>query len=109
MGIYIKGLEVPKDCQYCPCCKWKRNGDGILGCRVKNNYFTEMELCHGEKPSWCPLTEVPEPHGRLIDADALVEMAYKEETNGVTFCVDSAEELEILFDDNAPIVIKGSE
>lgn len=46
------------------------------------------------------------PHGRLVDADALVEMAYKEETDGVTFCVDSAEELEILFDDNAPTVIE---
>ena len=25
------------------------------------------------RPDWCPLIEVPEPHGRLIDADALTK------------------------------------
>ena len=25
----------------------------------------------GTKPDWCPLVEIPTPHGRLIDADAL--------------------------------------
>jgi hypothetical protein len=24
-------------------------------------------------PDWCPLVEVPEPHGRLIDADATMK------------------------------------
>lgn len=25
------------------------------------------------RPDWCPLIEVPEPHGRLIDADAVFD------------------------------------
>jgi hypothetical protein len=25
------------------------------------------------KPLWCPLVEVPTPHGRLIDADEIVK------------------------------------
>lgn len=29
-----------------------------------------------ERPSWCPLIEIP-PHGRLIDADALVDELIK--------------------------------
>jgi hypothetical protein len=24
-----------------------------------------------ERPDWCPLVEIPTPHGRLIDADKL--------------------------------------
>lgn len=84
MAIYIKGMEMPKDCQYCPCCKWKHNGDGILGCLAKNNYFTEMELCHEGKPSWCPLTEIPEPHGRLIDADEVGWAKYNPDAGYLT-------------------------
>ena len=97
MAIYIKGVKMPKDCQYCPCCKWKHNGDGILGCLAKNYYFTEMELCHEGKPSWCPLTEIHEPHGRLIDADV-----YKRQ-----FQFWSEYDDECL--DKTPTVIEGSE
>ena len=56
MDILIKGMEMPKNCGWCPL-------------RASCVHRIYMEC----RPEYCPLIEVPEPHGRLIDADALVE------------------------------------
>jgi len=56
MGVLIEGMEMQKNCGWCP----------LRGSCVHRIY---MEC----RPEDCPLVEVPEPHGRLIDADALVE------------------------------------
>ena len=51
MGVYIKGMNMPRDCYNCKI--WS--------------------LCWDEKPLYnmiksnCPLVEVKTPHGRLID------------------------------------------
>lgn len=60
MGIYINGMEMPKDCDSC------RIRD-IIGCEL----WKPMGV--NEIHPYCPLTEIPEPHGRLIDADALAD------------------------------------
>ena len=54
MSILIEGMEMPKNCGIC-CFK-----DGC-----------EFSVPLTERPSDCPLIEIP-PHGRLIDADALM-------------------------------------
>lgn len=55
MSVLIKGMEMPKNCGLC----FLRVGKCSRRIYMKN------------RPSDCPLIEVPEPHGRLIDADAL--------------------------------------
>ena len=63
MGVYID-MEMPKDCIVCPF--------GWNGCNNQHDF-----VYMGSRPDNCPLIEVPEPHGRLIDADALeYEEAY---------------------------------
>ena len=67
MGVYIKGLKMPKSCFECKLdlrtdicqafCEW--NAEHPYSIRGKDRL-----------PD-CPLVEVPEPHGRLIDADAI--------------------------------------
>ena len=56
MGLYIPNVEMPKSCDDCPhptCTLWQSvNG--------------------GERNEKCPLVELP-PHGRLVDADALIK------------------------------------
>ena len=47
MGLYIKGMEVPKDCGRC--------------------FVGDRTIC----ANGCPLVTVKEPHGRLIDAEPL--------------------------------------
>lgn len=59
MGVYIKGMEMPKSCGNCffdtRCDNWRLRNWGA------------------PPPDDCPLIEIP-PHGRLIDADALAEV-----------------------------------
>lgn len=56
MGVYIKGMEMPKCCAQCVI----RYGN----CKER--------IYMGNRPSLCPIVEIKEPHGRLIDAGALV-------------------------------------
>ena len=60
MGIYIKSMEMPKNC-----------GD----CWFEHAY----EFCESKYED-CPLIELP-PHGRLIDADELTKMCQEMQSN----------------------------
>lgn len=74
MSVLIKGMEMPKNCDECPLLT--KDGDYDV-CFVGKRrvmwgwkYDRGSEVIH-PKPDWCPIIEVP-PHGRLIDADALM-------------------------------------
>lgn len=64
MGVYIKGMEIPKCCGYCPI-EYKNY------CMIKPSLRVESADRHPR----CPLIPVP-PHGRLIDADKITEHKY---------------------------------
>ena len=57
MGVYIKGMKMPRNCEEC-------------GMKVICKNYWKLIRTQYTRPSWCPLVLVP-PHGRLIDADAL--------------------------------------
>ena len=63
MGVYIKGMEMPTRCADCPMCY------DYIRCRLEGKDFGEID-CLEIRADWCPLIEL-QPHGRLIDADAL--------------------------------------
>ena len=77
MGIYIKGTKMPENCAacliededletfWCTCPLLKKWDVG--GAR---SAFTNDVRYKGRREN-CPLVEVAEPHGRLIDADKL--------------------------------------
>ena len=71
MSLLINGLNMPKNCLLCPCCV----GEGIGMGRQHYCQGIDDESCVSEtyRPKNCPLIEVPTPHGRLIDADRLLE------------------------------------
>ena len=74
MSILIKGMEMPKHCNDCE-----------LSARVNLEYgygyccqiLTEMISNTHERKTNCPLTEIPDGHGRLIDADELLNAIKK--------------------------------
>ena len=68
MSILIKGMEMPKNCESCPC----KTADafGGLGCQATG--YIPLRKANQDRPDNCPLVPVP-PHGRLIDADALMD------------------------------------
>lgn len=64
MSILIKGMKMPENCGE---CIWIQRGypdwcDLPMGKDLYNDK---------KRPDWCPLVEVPTPHGRLIDAGEL--------------------------------------
>ena len=69
MGVYIKGMEMPDKCGSCPCF----HAEHPIHCQaVKADKAKRIAAPYGlPRPDWCPLDEVPEPHGRLGDLDEL--------------------------------------
>ena len=68
MSILIKSMEMPNRCFECIFLATVPNFFCLAGKR---------DLCaeHGiniSRPDWCPLVEVPTPHGRLGDLDKLM-------------------------------------
>ena len=74
MSILIKGMEMPKDCRECPLEQYYMNC-GETRCRAENKILAEnfKAIPFDGRPDFCPLVEVPAPHGDLIDADALIK------------------------------------
>ena len=82
MGIYIKGMEMPKSCHWCPLLVSIDGADDHAPfCYCALDHFKvpctpEFVMTRKEtmekRHEYCPLVPVP-PHGRLIDADALLE------------------------------------
>ena len=66
MSILIQNADMPENCGEClfgfigVCSK-------LTECQLEDEWVDEES-----RPDWCPLINVP-PHGRLIDADALIE------------------------------------
>ena len=66
MSVIVRGMEMPNGCEQ--CCF-----NGYTKCRRMPIGFEEYPLV-GERPDWCPLIEIPTPHGRLIDAESVYEI-----------------------------------
>jgi len=64
MSILIKGMKMPRNCFVCPLSV-------VVGERLVCE-VTRDEVLRWKIDFNCPLIELP-PHGRLIDADALMQ------------------------------------
>lgn len=91
MAVLIKGMEMPYNCWDCSLLN-------ASSCPCKN-YSSALEYTTNRHPN-CPLIEIPEPHGRLIDADALMKRMWEE-----TDCMIS---VPATFVRDAPTVIPAS-
>ncbi len=67
MAVLIEGMEMPKNCHECRLYE----GD-IYYCSAADKEIDILDSSEG-KCQFCPLVSIPEPHGRLVDADALIE------------------------------------
>ena len=67
MSILIRDIPMPNNCEECQFNRLDPTGE-ILLCDLT---LFAVSWAEKERPFDCPLIEVPTPHGRLIDADAL--------------------------------------
>ena len=65
MSILIKDMEMPETCEECSFHCYHSDGEYVC---VATPLFYPMNLANskGIRKDWCPLVEVPTPHGRLI-------------------------------------------
>lgn len=74
MSVLIKGMDMPESCMICPyhaCLGALMDEYGMLG--AIDEVSSRTHNLNGRAKD-CPLVEVPK-HGRLIDADKLMELA----------------------------------
>lgn len=81
MSVIVKGMKMPKDCPMCPMSHWTKASDEFTGCDVVSGKRYEMSKSKEyresvTRPDWCPLVELPEKHGRLIDEGFLASSGY---------------------------------
>ena len=70
MSVLIKGMEMPTACAYCELI------DSLEICpcyKMTHDEFWENKTLQCQRHSDCPLIEVPDGHGRLIDADEFIK------------------------------------
>ena len=66
MGVYIKGMEMPKNCDECRIMVFEDTNcvsELFCGCPI---VFMAHPQHEEHRPDYCPLVPVP-PNGRLID------------------------------------------
>lgn len=73
-SILIKGMEMPKTCEACDFCHWSNIHQTGICDRCDDepvciDYGTDYRR---GRASFCPLMEVPTPHGDLVDRDYLL-------------------------------------
>lgn len=103
MKLYVKSIDAPLDC--ITCIYQEYDEDGFSRCRIDGAY---AEL--NERRKDCPLSEIPTPHGRLIDADAHIQ-SLKENQCGERCrknhdCVNCGIGMYIRIVENEPTVIE---
>ena len=90
MSVIVKGMEIPQKCGQCKLY----HAEHPMHCMAVEEHRTVGAPYGMSRPNWCPLVEIPTPHGRLIDADAIQD--YNVETFGQR----------LLIIDTAPTVIE---
>lgn len=80
MSVYIPGIEMPTNCDKCIYSAWSnfyqiyvcnavRKSEPVL---FDGKQTKSTAVARSARADNCPLVPVP-PHGRLIDADALIQ------------------------------------
>ena len=75
MSVIVKGMEMPVNCFRCPLDSgvWKPEQGPFILCRYTNGKVDYDDVPTDRRLPCCGLKEMPEKHGRLIDADALLK------------------------------------
>lgn len=73
MSFIVTGRDIPANCFRCPLDKgvWKQEQDPFILCRYTKEIVRYDDVPTDRRLPCCGLKEMPEKHGRLIDADAM--------------------------------------
>ena len=66
MSVIVKGMEMPKSCDSC------RFNISSLSCAITGSCIDRDDE-YRERLSDCPISALPDNHGRLVDADDTIK------------------------------------
>lgn len=107
MSILIKGIEKPKTCYECIFSRFytsKEQTGNYCNLLHRVVYEYQLQIVADTPPNDCPLVEVKEPHGRLIDADKILDKMKSMMVQGEAFTT-AVKYVEMIVD-AAPTVIE---
>ena len=108
MSILVKGMELPAECRECKMLTYYSTS-GCSMCDITGNALARnfKPIPFDGRPDWCPLVEIPVPHGRLIDASHKVDMQfYDDEYEEYSMKTVTVEELLAMADNEVQTVIE---
>ena len=72
MSVLVKGMEMPETCDECEFHCYHSYGEYVC---VATPLLYPFNLANskGIRKDWCPLVEVPAPHGRIADMDEAIK------------------------------------
>jgi len=73
MSVLIKGMKMPEKCGSCDLF----HVESPMHCTVVKGHKTVGAPYGMPRPDWCPLVEVKEPHGRLIDELRVIDAIHE--------------------------------
>lgn len=78
MSVIVRGMEMPKDCRECRLMEYHCS-TGETWCAPADGLLAEIfkPIPFDGRPDWCPLAELPEKHGDLIDRQTLKDAVLK--------------------------------
>ena len=74
MSVLIKGMQMPNNCDVCLFSDWS-NLHQTSCCKLKEYEpgFQDYSIAYRtQRSNICPLVELPEHHGRMIDEDEII-------------------------------------
>ena len=95
-----------KHCRGCPHLNFNAMTDEMY-CKLKDFELIRLRW-HKQRPDWCPLVEVKEPHGDLIDKDKLMQEIIDRDLDHLQRD-DWKEVIQIVSDADVVIEAEGSE
>ena len=107
--VMIKGMKMPHSCMGCRFCEHGSINEWDLYCGIDNKHvgnWDDKHINNGWRHPACPLAEVPTPHGRLVDADAL-KATFCAECNHTITCEDC--DIDYHIERLAPTIIEAEE
>lgn len=103
MSVIVKGMEMPENCW--ECVRTDLNiAISVFGgmCPFCEKIRTDHDMQTGRHPE-CPLGALPEKHGRLVDADTIVNAMNDMNVGGEVF-VTAVEYVKLIMNDADTIV-----
>ena len=72
MSVIVKNMEMPERCGRCFFVRWSNLHQTAWCTLAQEACFEDFSRDYkNRRADFCPLVEIPTPHGRLIDKDKL--------------------------------------